>query len=363
MNKDNYFAIGVMSGTSFDGIDISLICSDGKKYFNPIKSSFYKYDSKIRIKLFEISKNFNKNLHKLAKLTEVRSEVTKLYVKALKSFISKNKLSNFELIGIHGQTIYHDPKKKISIQLCDGEYISNKLKKKVVFDFRQNDLKYGGEGAPLTPIFHKMLCDYLNLRGNTIFLNIGGVSNLTYVSSRGSIESYDTGPGMALLDEYVFLNKKMNYDKNGIFSLKGKVNYKVLNKVLKNRYFKKKCPKSIDRFYFSLEPFMHLQFYDACATISTFTAQSISNEVIKFKTNNIILMGGGSKNKFLINYFRDNLESKINIIDEFHLNKDFIESQAFAYLGIRRLRNLPISFPSTTGSSRAVIGGKIVDYR
>ena len=363
MKKDKFFAIGVMSGTSFDGIDISLISSDGKKYFKPIISSFYKFSSKIRQKLFQISSNFNKNQYKIGLLGTLEQEITYEYLKAIKSFISKYKLKEIDLIGIHGQTIFHNPKKKISLQLCNSNFLYNELKIKVVSDFRQNDLKFGGEGAPLVPIFHRMLINHLDIKGNIIFINLGGISNLTYIPSRGRLIAYDTGPGMTLLDQYVYLKKKKRFDSNGSFSLKGKTDQKVLKLVLRDEYFNKRYPKSLDKLYFSLKPFEKLNFFDACATISSFTGKSILREISQFKVDKVVISGGGIKNRHIFNILKKTLKSKLCIIDDFKLDKDFIESQAFAYLAIRRLKNLTISYPGTTGVSHPISGGKIFNYR
>jgi len=363
MKKDKFFAIGVMSGTSFDGIDISLISSDGKKYFKPITSSFYKFSSKIRKKLFLISTNFSKNQYKIGQLSQIETEITKEYINALKKFISKNKLKKIDVIGIHGQTIFHNPEKRISLQLCDSNTLRDELKIKIISDFRQNDLKFGGEGAPLVPIFHKMLVSYLNLEGNIIFINLGGVSNLTYIPVKGELTAYDTGPGMSLLDQYVYLKKKMRFDRNGNFCLKGKTNQGVLEFVLKDKFFNKRSPKSLDKLYFSLLPFNKLNFYDACATISSFTGESILREIVKFKFDKVVVSGGGIMNRHISNILKKALKSKYSIIDEFKLDKDFIEAQAFAYLAIRKIKKMPISFPSTTGTSHPISGGRIVSYR
>ena len=363
MKKDKFFAIGVMSGTSFDGIDISLISSDGKKYFRPIKSSFFKFSSKIRRKLFEILSNFNENQHKIGLLSSIESEITQEYINSIKVFIYKNKLKKIDLIGIHGQTIFHNPKNKISLQLCNSNTLHYELGIKVVSDFRQNDLKFGGEGAPLVPVFHKMLVSHLDLKGNIIFINLGGIANLTYVPSRGKLKAYDTGPGMTLLDQYVYLKKKKRFDRNGNFSLKGKTNQKVLESVLKDKYFNKKPPKSLDKLYFSLRPFKKLNFNDACATISSFTAESVLREISKFRIDKVVVSGGGIKNRFIFNILKKTLQSKFCDIDELKLDKDFIESQAFAYLSIRALKKLPISFPGTTGVRYPISGGKITCYR
>ena len=363
MKKDKFFAIGVMSGTSLDGVDISLISSDGKKYFKPIKSSFFKFSSKIKQKLFEISTNFDENQYKIGLISSIESEITQEYIKTIKAFISKNRLKKIDLIGIHGQTIFHKPKNKISLQLCNSKILHHELGIKIVSDFRQNDLKFGGQGAPLVPIFHKMLVSHLDLEGNIIFINIGGISNLTYIPLRGRLKAYDTGPGMTLLDQYVYLKKKKSFDSNGNFSLKGKTNQRVLESVLRDKYFNKKFPKSLDKLYFSLKPFEKLSFNDACATISSFTGESVLKEIAKFKTDKVIVSGGGIKNQYIFNILKNTLKSKFCVIDQFKLNKDFIESQAFAYLAIRRLKKLPISFPGTTGVSYPLSGGKITSYR
>ena len=362
MKKDKFFAIGVMSGTSFDGIDISLILSDGKNHFRPIKSSFYKFPLTIRQKLSQISVNFNDNQFKIGLIHLLESEITQEYLKSIKKFISRNRLRKIDLVGIHGQTIFHDPRKKISLQLCDPKILNKELKIKIIHDFRQNDLKFGGEGAPLVPIFHKMLVNYLNLKGSIIFINIGGISNLTYVSKKGKLTAYDTGPGMAILDQYVFFKKRKKFDHNGDFSLRGKVNKKILTSILRDKYFGIKSPKSLDKQYFSILPFKKLNFHDACATISSFTGNSILREIKKFKVDKIIVSGGGIKNKYIFNILKENLGSKFSVINELKLDKNFIESQAFAYLAIRRLKQLPISYPETTNVSRPVTGGKIINY-
>tara|TARA_B100000579_G_C22778228_1_gene827776 strand:- start:170 stop:1255 length:1086 start_codon:yes stop_codon:yes gene_type:complete len=359
MEKDNFFAIGVMSGTSFDGIDISLISSDGHKYFRPIKSSFCKFSLKIQQKLFKISKNFDDNQYKIGQLHSLESEITQEYISAIKKFISQNKLNQIDLIGIHGQTIFHNPKKKISIQICDPKLLNEKLGIKIVYDFRQNDLKFGGEGAPLVPIFHKMLVNYLGLTGDIIFINLGGVSNLTYIPKRGELKAYDVGPGMALLDQYVFLKKKKGFDHNGNFSLKGNIDKKLLNLALRDKFFSINPPKSLDKMYFSLTPFEKLNFNDACATISSFTGNSLLREINKFNFDKVIVCGGGIKNKHIYNTLKKDLRSKLYIIDELKLDKDFIESQAFGYLAIRRFKKLPITYPGTTGVFKPLYGGKI----
>ena len=359
MIKSKFLAVGVMSGTSMDGIDISLILSDGKKSYKHIKSKFYSYKRSTKTILSKLMDSFTVSKHSLAHLSGAEQLVTLEYIAALKKFLKDENLLKIDLIALHGQTIFHDPINKSSIQLCDEVKIKGVFNLPTVSDFRQKDLSLGGQGAPLTPIFHKLLMLDLKMTPPLCFVNIGGISNITVIEDQEYIYAYDTGPGMCLIDQYMFLKKKINFDKGGKHSLIGKVNLEILNKLLNDKYFRKKKNKSLDRNYFTLNPFMKLNFNDACATISAFTAISIIKEANRFNARYLIVSGGGSKNKYVINLMNETFKGKILTADDLNLNSDFIESQAFAYLGIRRMKNLPISFPSTTGVKYSVTGGKV----
>ena len=359
MIKNKFLAVGVMSGTSMDGIDISLILSDGKKSYKHIKSKFYSYKKSTKKVLSKLVDSFSVSKHSLALISGAEELVSFEYISALKKFLKDENLLKIDLIALHGQTIFHDPIKKSSIQLCDVAKIKGIFNLPIVSDFRQKDLSLGGQGAPLTPIFHKMVMLELKMTPPLCFVNIGGISNITTINDKEQIFAYDTGPGMCLLDQYMFLKKKINFDKNGKQSLKGKINSKILNKLMSDKYFRKKNNKSLDRNYFSLDPFMRLNFNDACSTISAFTAITITKEANRFNARYLILSGGGSKNKYVINLMKETFKGKILTADNLNLNPDFIESQAFAYLGIRRIKDLPISFPSTTGVKYSVSGGKV----
>ena len=281
------------------------------------------------------------------------------YIAALKNFLKDEKLSKIDLISLHGQTIFHDPINKSSIQLCDEVKIKGSFKLPIVNDFRQKDLSLGGQGAPLTPIFHKLLMLDSKMTLPTCFVNIGGISNITVLDDQGHIYAYDTGPGMCLLDQYISRKKKINFDKGGKHSQKGIINLTILNKLMSDKYFNKNKNKSLDRNYFSVHPFMKLNFNDACSTISAFTALTITKEANRSNAKYLIVSGGGSKNKYVINLMKETFKGKLFTSDNLNLNSDFIESQAFAYLGIRRMKNLPISFPRTTGVKYSVTGGKV----
>ncbi len=359
MIKSKFLAVGVMSGTSMDGIDISLILSDGKKSYKHIKSKFYSYKQSTKTTLSKFVDTFTVSKHSLALIDSAEELVTLEYIDALKDFLKDENLSKIDLIALHGQTIFHDPINKSSIQLCDTFKIKCSFKLPIVSNFRQKDLSSGGQGAPLTPIFHKLLMLALKMTPPVCFVNIGGISNITVIDDQEHIYAYDTGPGMCLLDQYIFLKKKINFDKSGNHSLKGKTNLKILKKLMNDKYFNKKNNKSLDRNYFSIHPFMKLNFNDACATISAFTALTITNEANRFNAKHLIMSGGGSKNRYVKNLMKETFKGKLLTADQLNLNSDFIESQAFAYLGIRRIKNLSISFPSTTGVKHAVSGGVI----
>ncbi len=359
MIKNKFLAVGVMSGTSMDGIDISLILSDGKKSYKHIKSKFYSYKKSTKTILSKLVDSFSVSKHSLALISSTEELLTFEYIAALKNFLKDKNISKIDLIALHGQTVFHDPINKSSIQLCDGLKIKDSFKLPIVTDFRQKDLSLGGQGAPLTPIFHQLLMLELKMTPPVCFVNIGGISNITVIDDQKHIYAYDTGPGMCLLDQYMFLKKKINLDKGGKYSLKGKVNLKILNKLMSDKYFRKKKNKSLDRNYFSLKPFIKLRINDACATISAFTAMTITKEANKFNARYLIVSGGGSKNKCVTNVMKETFNGELLTADNVSLNSDFIESQAFAYFGIRRIKDLPISFPSTTGVKYSVTGGKI----
>ena len=217
----------------------------------------------------------------------------------------------------------------------------------------------GGEGAPLVPTFHATLKKFIKVKDSAMFINIGGIANITYVSKSGRLVAFDTGPGMCLLDDYVSKNTKYQFDLNGKFSNKGIVDFNILKENLSDRFFKKKYPKSLDRNYFSIKSYKNLRLYDACATISMFTVLSIFQAITKVDKNcrSIYLMGGGSRNSFILENLNDLLNVKVQSINCLELSDNYIESQAFAYLGVRYLKKLPISYPNTTGVRKAITGG------
>ena len=387
--EKNYTALGLMSGTSMDGVDASTIFSDGNTgLITSIKNQYFEYDKDLYQKLTNLRdkitnskdlKNFFKDLNSIEK------EITLFHAKIVNEMIQLHPKFEIDIIGFHGQTIFHNAEEKISVQLGDGRLLSQLTKKKVVYNFRQNDLKNGGQGAPLTPIFHQNLVKNINLEWwPVVALNIGGISNATsvsklYPSDLTGNKDYklfaeDIGPGNCLIDEWIRKNSKYRYDKDGLIAKSGKVNELIFNQAVDNfLHLDSSKKKSLDVKDFDISFARGLSLEDGAATLTHFTARLIESGLINFmfksyapkmevlSNASCLICGGGRKNKFLMEILKKNLSIKeLVLIDEYGFDGDFIESQAFAYLAIRSYLDLPITFPDTTGCREPTSGGVIV---
>ena len=379
MKNKLYTAIGLMSGTSMDGVDVSLIRSDGLDQFVNILDEYYEYDTNLHDQLVDL-RNVIFNIKDLEtysqRLIELEREITLFHSKIVNEVSLKYK-DEVNFVGFHGQTIFHNPELKISRQLGDGELMSQLIKKHVVYDFRQEDLKNNGQGAPLAPIFHNLLSKKINGKHHVeypiCFINIGGISNITKVNKKDewleeNLEAFDSGPGNCMIDEWIRKNSKYRFDQNGSIAKSGKINQLTLNQAIDNfniGTFK----KSLDIKDFDISFVRGLSLEDGCATITNFTAYLIAKGIEYSNGSNdkpikYLICGGGRKNNFLVQNIKDYLSNKTNIsldlIDEYNLNGDYIESQAFGYLAIRSFLNLSISYPKTTGCKIPTVGGKLV---
>ena len=359
---NSFIALGLMSGTSLDGIDASIIKSDGENDLEIIDDKYFNYPDDFKKKIDHFigvidSKNDIKKHFSTYKSLE--RELTLYHSQLSQKIIEKND-NKIDLIGFHGQTIIHKPQDKYSIQMGDSSLLSQLLKRKVIYNFRANDIKNGGEGAPLTPIYHKLLSKKFKINNPVIILNIGGISNYTYCY-KDELFSKDIGPGNVLIDEYLKKTKKINYDNNGTIASSGNINIDIVNQFYEHEYYNVKEKHSYDRKEFDYSFVKGLEFEDAVATLTYFTALLISKNIKKNfdKDVEIILCGGGRKNLTLIKHLKKLLNYKIGLIDRFKINGDFIESQAFAYLSIRSYLKKLISFPSTTKVKTSVTGGEI----
>ena len=378
MKKKIFTAIGLMSGTSMDGVDLSVIKSDGNDQFSSIYDIYKEFDEELyrqltslRDKIYDI-----KDLKTyLEEIKNVEKKFT-LFNSYLIGEVAKDNNVDIDLIGFHGQTIFHDPKIQISKQIGDARLLSSLFKKIVINNFRQNDLKNGGQGAPLTPIFHnlisKMIKKNFKLNFPINIINIGGITNVTQikedVNSSINFFAYDIGPGNCLINDWVRNNIGKKFDKDGNYANRGNVDDLILNQAIDN-FEIKSYETSLDVKDFNTSFVKGLSFEDGCATLTKFTAYLISEGLRKInKKNNLnchhyIFCGGGRKNNFLMKSIKNYLGDEniiINNIDDYNIDGNFIESQAFAYLAVRSYLNLPISFPTTTRCNKILSGGDVI---
>ena len=353
-----YNSIGTMSGTSFDGVDVSLITTNGQDVYEVKDNLYEKFNNQLKSNLKTL-KNSLKNYKDVETIKEnklfieVENQVVDLHIKLIKELILKSK-EKINIIGFHGITLFHDAKNKYTFQMGNITKLSKNLKLPVVYNFRHNDLEHGGQGAPLAPIFHKLILNKLKLE-NKIFngiINIGGISNITYLKNN-RIFATDIGPGNCLIDEWCNKFYNINFDENGKISSRTKPDLIVANNFIDRFNFDKNL--SFDFNDFSISEFRNLDKDIGLSTLTFITANLILTFLNEKKISRVIISGGGRKNKTLMNYLGDRAVD----IDEFNFDGDFIESQAFAYLAVRSINNLPISFPETTGVNKETTGGVI----
>ena len=364
------WSIGLMTGTVNDGfIDIAALRTDGKNVveFGPYELSAYK-DQSIKhliFKTYEEAKkwNFEGVEPEIFSLTE--NKITKEQSSAVEEFIEKYNIKKKDIscVGFHGLTVLHRPvdlnyTNGKTRQLGNGQMMSDYLQLPVVNNFRSNDIEHGGQGAPLAPIYHLALANFIKEK-DIVFLNIGGVSNITFVGNNDELIALDCGPGNAPIDDFVRYHNKGLMDKDGNFAKLGNVNYDLVDEFMKNDFFNLPYPKSLDRNSFNFDNIYKLSLEDGCATMVKIIAMGISEalKLLPKKPSRILTAGGGRKNRTIINEI--NLETKIPCknIDDYNLRGDAIEAEAFAFLAVRSLNDLPLSFPSTTGVKHPVTGG------
>lgn len=363
-----------MSGTSMDGIDVSLINSDGEKNVYSLNDITYKYPKNLKneIKNFitYVNKGNTSDIYKKKKYLKLEEKFNILIKNKVKDFLKRFKISvsKIDVIGLHGHTIYHNPKQKISLQLGSGEFLANNFKTKCVFNFRKNDIQNGGEGAPLVPIFHEAIFKDREL--SRAVVNVGGITNITFLGKKHRLISSDIGPGNVLIDNFCERVLNQSFDFDGRNASRGKLDSKLLNHWLQKSFIKKKIPKSFDNFFFDINKYVktekiltlnNSENYNILCTLTHFTAKLIelSKVFFKCKIDEWIICGGGSKNLFLMKILSESLK-KVSVSDEYGWDSNFIESQAFAYLAIRKILSLPSTFPETTGVLKPTVCGEII---
>jgi len=353
-----------MSGTSLDGIDI-VLCDIKENSLELIHSLEYTFDKDLKDDILSAISN----KVDLKFIGELDTKLGLIYAKTINSFIDKFQInkSNITAIALHGQTLWHEPNSEypFSMQLANSSLISSITNICVVSDFRQKDIALGGQGAPLTPAFHKFL--FSRLDAHVAVLNIGGMANISLLQNE--LIGYDTGCGNVLLDTWIYKNKNKKYDKDGSWAKSGVVHEELLKQMLDDAYFSLSYPKSTGREHFNnswldkhLQNFKHIKSADVQATLLALTSKSIANEVKKSNTNMLIVCGGGVKNKYLMSSLKDELKNiEVLSSDECGVSSDFMEAMAFAWLGYKRIHKQKVELKSVTGARQNTILGCIYE--
>ena len=361
-NNKPMTAIGLMSGTSLDGVDVAIIVSNGFKLINIGPAESFPYEPAFRSVLKEC---LGKTLTEPG-VIEVSKTLTDIHVWAVQELLKKNNLQaeDIDLIGFHGHTILHQPNQGLTVQIGDPDRLAKKLGVTVIGNFRSRDVAEGGEGAPLVPIFHHALCSELDKP--IALLNIGGVANVSWIGEGGSAEepniiAFDTGPGNALIDDWVNCSIGVSMDKDGKLANAGKVHNEIVDHLLGNSFFKRSPPKSLDRddFRDAIQIISQLSVEDGAATLSEFSASCVKKAQDDFPeaAECWLITGGGRHNKTLMSMLKKNLSGEVKPIEAVGFDGDTLEAQAFAFLAIRSIYGLPLTLPRTTGVSRPLAGG------
>lgn len=362
--------VGLMSGTSLDGVDAALLETDGQTLmrFGPGQEhSFKDADRALLRQAVDAALDWRFEGAVPAVFKAAEEVLTRTHAEAVQ-LVAKRAglaLSDIECVGFHGQTVIHIPPQSDqpgrTLQLGDGQALSDRLGVPVAFDFRTADMQAGGQGAPLAPIYHALLAQWSGLERPLGVLNIGGVANLTLIEPDGTLTAFDTGPGNGLIDAWVEEKTGAPMDRDGALSAQGRVHEAGLEDLLRHPHFALEGPKSLDRWDFSLDAARNLTVEDGAATLAQFTAEAIGLglKASHHLPRRLIVCGGGRKNADLIQRITHVTGIPATSAEAVGWRGDLIEAEAFAVLAARTLRGLPLSWPGTTGVAEPCIGGRV----
>jgi len=356
--------IGLMSGTSLDGVDAALLETDGQDVARPGPALTLPYDEKTRALLraaLEDARTMAEGAPVPQSIREAERLLTEAHAEAVRALLDKAAIEakQVALIGFHGQTILHRPAQHRTWQIGDGALLARLTGIDVVNDFRSADVKAGGQGAPLVPLYHQVLVRAARLEGPVAVINIGGVGNVTYISD-DAVLAFDTGPGNAPIDDWMHGHTARPVDQGGAFARTGKVDSAALARMLADPFFDRVPPKSLDRLDFGMGAVEGLSPAEGAATLTAFTAASIARAREHFPAPPAgwIVCGGGRHNHFLMDELRRRVDAPVLPAEDVGWDGDALEAQAFAYLAMRSRKGLPLSLPTTTGVPQPMTGGK-----
>lgn len=375
MNGRVMRALGLMSGTSMDGIDIALLETDGERVVHRGPSGFHPYEAAFRRRIeasLDAAKTISSRDERPDGLARLEAEITRRHADAVDCFLDAEGLPRaaIDVIGFHGQTVLHRPERALTVQLGDGIALARETGIPVVFDMRANDMTHGGQGAPLVPAYHMALAAGLSSDKTgsrpVAFVNIGGISNVTLVASGRDPVAFDTGPGNALIDQWIQSRAGIDFDDGGSIASEGAVARTVVERYLANPYFARAVPKSLDRNDFTLDAAGGLELSDGARTLARVTAEAIllAADALGAPPGLWIICGGGRKNRMIMADLGEGAArtgGRVIVAEDAGLNGDSMEAEAWAYLAVRSLKRLPLTWPTTTGCREPVTGGRLAE--
>ncbi len=377
--KKRWCALGLMSGTSMDGIDAALLVTNGKYKVERGPGATFPYDPGFRQMLgdaLETAKSIEKRGDRPGNLAALEREIALRHALVVRQFLENNnlRLSDIDVIGFHGQTVLHRPAAGVTVQLGDGQLLANETGLPVVCDLRANDMQLGGQGAPLVPVYHRALAGNLPapLEGvwPVAFVNIGGIANISWISQHGRMIAFDTGPGNALIDQWVSGKAGIPYDAEGAIASEGAVLPALAARYLAESFFEKPAPKSLDRNDFLPPASDAADLSDGARTLAHVTAASIIKafDHLPQVPAVLVLCGGGRKNRAimrelgeLVLQLPEQPSGMVQLLsaEEAGFDGDAMEAEAWGYLAVRSLRGLKITWPGTTGIPTPASGGQL----
>ena len=367
-----YIALGLMSGTSLDGIDAAFLETNGEDIlsFGPSLSVPFR-DRSLLQDTIKAALDWGFEGARPDIFTRAQDFLDRAHIKAVQQICHAHPdwAQRLAVIGYHGQTVLHHPArdgfKGQSLQLGDGAVLAREFGLPCVYDFRSADIRAGGQGAPLAPIYHQALCGYAGLKGHIAVINIGGVSNATFIAPHAPLRASDCGPGNGPLDSWVQHHGLGAYDKDGALSLAGTHRQDLIDNWLARDFFTRPIPRSADRYDFDvLADMQGLSLEDGAATLAQFCVQALVRNMQDFTPDMMIVCGGGRHNPAIMQglsrqILSGQIGTEIIDSDDIGCDGDALEAQAFAFMAVRSLRGLPISFKGTTGISRDMTGGVV----